>query len=143
MAIWPIWIPLTIRLLEKDARRKKIMNVLIGSGAFVAICVGIVLLLYPVRVMPMHHHLHYEFDFPRTAKYLIGAFSILYIMSTIITPFVSSIKKMKWLGIAFLASYLFAEIFFEGFVVSVWCFFAAILSIAVLWMTPGLRKPVL
>src|SRR5438445_11955235 len=29
MAIWPLWVPLTIRLLEKDARRKKIMNVLV------------------------------------------------------------------------------------------------------------------
>jgi hypothetical protein len=143
MVIWPIWIPLTIRLLEKEARPKKIMNVLIGIGACVAVCVGIVLFLYPVQVKPMHHHLHYEFGFPQTAKNLIGAFTVLYIIASITPAFVSGIKKMKWLGIAFLASYLFAVLFYEGFVVSVWCFFAAILSVVVLWIIHGLRKPVL
>ncbi|MBK5270573.1 MAG: hypothetical protein JJE22_06125 [Bacteroidia bacterium] len=47
---------------------------------------------------------------------------------------------MKWLGIVFIASYLFAVIFYPGFVISVWCFFAAILSIIVLWIILELRK---
>jgi uncharacterized membrane protein YjjB (DUF3815 family) len=53
---------------------------------------------------------------------------------------------MKWLGIIFLASYLFAIIFYQGFVVSVWCFFAALLSFVVLWIVwekserPEVRK---
>jgi hypothetical protein len=134
MAVWPLWIPLTIRLLEKDPRRKKPMNALIVMGAAVAIGVCCVLFIYPVHVMPMHHHLHYRFDFPPATKNIILPFSILYILATILTPFISSIKKMKWLGIIFLASYLFAIIFYQGFVVSVWCFFAALLSFVVLWI---------
>ena len=61
MMVWPLWISLTIRLLEKDARRKKILNILTVSGASVSIVVLCVLILYPVQVMPMHHHLHYRF----------------------------------------------------------------------------------
>ncbi|NOT50841.1 MAG: hypothetical protein HOP10_06155 [Chitinophagaceae bacterium] len=153
MAAWPFWIPLTVRLLEKDAKRKKIMNVLAAIGSTVAIVVGFVLFLYPVEVMTplcltcpasstpdIRNHLHYEFAFPPVAKSLITAFTVLYIMATIVTPFISSIKKMKWLGIVFLVSYLFAVIFYNSFVVSVWCFFAAMLSFVVLWIIMDLRK---
>ena len=153
MAVWPLWVPLTIRLLEKDARSKKIMNVLVGIGAFVAICVVLVLSLFPVRVMTpiclscpfsstssLNQHLHYRFTFPLIPKGLIGTFTVLYIMATIISPFISTIKKMKWLGFVFLASYLFAVILYNGFVVSVWCFFAALLSFVVLWIILIIRK---
>jgi len=155
MAVWPFWVPLTIRLLEKDAKRKKIMNVLVAIGAVVAIVVVLVLSLYPVEVMTplcltcpgsatpdIRNHLHYEFTFPPVAKSLIGAFTVLYIMATIVTPFVSSIRKMKWLGVVFLVSYLFAVIFYNNFVVSVWCFFAAMLSFVVLWIIIDGRKQI-
>lgn len=153
MAVWPFWIAFSVRLMEKDAKRKKIMNFLVAIGAIVAITVGFVLFLYPVEVMTplcltcplsstpdIRNHLHYEFTFPPVAKGLIGTFTVLYIMATIVTPFVSSIRKMKWLGIVFLASYLFAVIFYNSFVVSVWCFFAAMLSFVVLWIIMDLRK---
>jgi hypothetical protein len=154
MAVWPLWVPLTIRLLEKDARSKRIMNVLVGIGIFVSVCVVLVLSLFPVQVMTpiclscpfsatpsLSQHLHYQFTFPPVPKGLIGAFTVLYIMATIVTPFISSIKKMKWLGFVFLASYLFAVILYNGFVISIWCFFAALLSFVVLWIILELRKP--
>jgi hypothetical protein len=140
MLVWPLWIPLTIRLLETDPKRKKIMNPLVGIGAAVTIGVSCILFLYPAQVMPMHHHLHYRFDLPQTVKNLINLFSVLYILATIATPFISSIKEMKWLGVIFLVSYLFAEIFYHGFVVSVWCFFAALLSLIVLWIVAKSSK---
>jgi hypothetical protein len=156
MAVWPLWVPLTIRLLEKDARSKKIMNVLVGIGALVAVCVVLVLSLYPVQAVTpiclscplsstqsLNQHIHYRFTFPPIPKGLIGAFTVLYILATIITPFISGIKKMKWLGFVFLASYLFAVILYNGFVISVWCFFAALLSFVVLWIILGLRKTAL
>ncbi|HEY6062712.1 MAG TPA: DUF6629 family protein [Chitinophagaceae bacterium] len=153
MAIWPLWVPLTIRLLEKDARRKITMNVLLTIGAIVSVIVVLVLSLYPVQVMTpaclncpfsstpsLNQHLHYRFTFPPIPKGLIGAFTVLYIMATIITPFISGIKKMKWLGFVFLASYLFAVILYNGFVISIWCFFAALLSFVVLWIIMGLQE---
>jgi hypothetical protein len=153
MAVWPFWIPLTIRLLENDERRKKITNVFVWIGAFVAVGVCFILFSHPVKVVtpfcftcpgeataPLRDHLHYEFDIPGLIKNLIVAFSVLYIAATIVTPFFSSIKKMKWLGIVFLASYLFAITFYNGFVISVWCFFAALWSFVVLWIILDLQK---
>ena len=131
------------------------MNVLVTIGTLVSIIVVLVLSLYPVHVMTpfclscpfsateaLNQHLHYRFAFPPVPEGLIGTFTALYIMATIITPFISSIKKMKWLGFVFLASYLFAVILYDGFVISIWCFFAALLSFVVLWIIMGLRKPV-
>jgi hypothetical protein len=140
MMIWPVWIPFTLGLLEKDSRRKRIMNVLLGLGVLVSMGVGCVLLLYKVHVISTHHHIHYRVDFPTGGRNLIIPFSLLYFSATIIAPFISGIKRMKWLGLGFLASYLFAIIFYNGFVVSVWCYFAALLSIVVLWILSGLRK---
>lgn len=153
MAVWPFWIPMTIRLLEKDERKKRIINIFVGIGTFVAIGVCFILFSYPVKVVTpfcftcpdsatasVRDHLHYEFYIPTLIKKLIVAFTVLYIAATIITPFISSIKKMKWLGIVFLASYLFAVVFYNGFVISVWCFFAALLSFVVLWIIIDLQK---
>lgn len=156
MAIWPFWIPFTIWLLEKDVKRKKIMNLFVWIGAVVAVGVGVILSLYRVEAITpfcyncpgsstesLRHHLHYEFAIPQIVKNLIIAFSVLYIVATIITPFISSIKKMRWLGIVFLASYLFAVTMYHGFVISVWCFFAATLSFVVLWIISDLQRTVL
>ena len=92
-----------------------------GSVLFVAVGVCFILFSHPVKVVTpfcftcpddatasLRDHLHYEFDIPLQIKNSIVAFSVLYIAATIVTPFISSIKKMKWLGVVFLASYLFA-----------------------------------
>ncbi len=154
MAVWPFYIPFSIWLLEKDVKRKKLIRGFVWMGVIVAVGVVGVLFIYPVEVitpfcptcpvgkeMPItKQHLHYEFAIPGYIKNLIVTFSVLYIAATIITPFLSSIKKMKWLGIVFMVSYLFAITFFNGFVISVWCFFAAVLSFVVLAIILQLRR---
>jgi hypothetical protein len=153
MAVWPFWISFSVWGLEKDIRRKKTIRGLVVIGTLVAVLVVFILFFYPVEVMTpfcpacpfsstaaLNRHLHYEFTFPPVAKNLIGTFTVLYILATIVTPFVSGIRKMKWMGIVFLASYLFAVIFYNGFVVSVWCFFAALLSFVVLWIIVDLQR---
>ena len=137
--VWPAWVPLTIRALETDPSRKKVLNVLVSTGITIAAGIGFVLMYYPVQVMNTDHHLHYMFGFPPETKSFIWLFTVLYIMATIISPFISGIKRMKWLGIIFLVSYLFSVIFFQGFVVSVWCYFAALLSIIVVWILAGIK----
>jgi hypothetical protein len=140
MMIWPVWISFTVWLLEKNAKRKRIIAGLFITGGIVFAGIGYILWTHQVKVVPTHHHLHYEFDFPARPTTGIVIFSLLYFMATIGAPFVSSIKRMKWLGISFAASYLFAVTFYSGFVVSVWCFFAAILSIVIIWILSGLSK---
>jgi hypothetical protein len=143
LVLWPVYIPFTIWSLEKDKGRKKILSILLGIGTAISACLGSILLLYPVHVMTANHHIHFSFDLPLFAKNITWLSSLLYFIPTMIAPFISGSKKMKWLGIVFIASYIFSLIFFSGFLVSVWCYFAALLSIVVLWIVWELREPVL
>jgi hypothetical protein len=138
-----VYIPFTIWMLEKNKDRKKILSILLGIGTVISACLGSILLLYPVHVMAAHHHIHFSFDLPLFAKNLTWLSSLLYFIPTMIAPFISGRKKMKWLGIVFIASYIFSLIFFSGFLVSIWCYFAAFLSIVVLWIVWELREPAL
>lgn len=45
--------------------------------------------------------------------------------------FFSHIRHMRILGISVLLSYIISIIFYEDYLVSVWCFFASIISISV------------
>ena len=139
LVVWPFYIPFTIWLLEKDVLRKKRLTILLIAGSVVSVCLTSVLLIYPVQVIP-NHHIHFSFGFPPIGKNLTWLISLLYFTATIISPFLSGIKKMKWLGIVLLASYIFSIVFYSGYLVSVWCYFAALLSIVVLSIVWGLRK---
>jgi hypothetical protein len=74
------------------------------------------------------HHILYLQDYPITISLFSG---IVYTVVTILPPFFSKIKYMWALGLLILLSYGVTAIFYEGFVVSVWCFFASIISVAV------------
>lgn len=79
----------------------------------------------------------YEPNYPVALRRYGG---LIYIIATIIPPFFSSIKKVWIIGTAILISYILANIFYEGYVVSVWCFFAAIISILVLVVISYIRN---
>ena len=134
MGIWPMWIPVNMRMFEQDKTRKLILDILIVIGILVSLLTFYVFLSYPVQSITMDHHLHYRFDLPMEIRKNIWVFSIMYCMATIIPPFISSVKKMRWLGIVFAVAYSFTLLFYPGAVVSVWCYFAAILSIVVIYI---------
>jgi hypothetical protein len=58
----------------------------------------------------------------------------LYFFVTLIPFFISGLRYMKLLGSAFLVALLISYFFFLGFVISVWCFFAAVLSALILFV---------
>lgn len=126
--IWPTWVPLSIFLLEKKSKRKIIQKILIGIGIMVSAYLGFCLLSYHVEAKIMDYHISYELDFP---VFLSKYGSIFYIIATIAPSYFSSVKRMWMLGTAILISYIISTIFYTDYVVSVWCFFASIISLTV------------
>jgi hypothetical protein len=123
--VWPIWVPLADLLLEKkDGRR----NFLIGSLGF-GILMSLVLLyqiaINDVSATVMKQHIQYHFDYP---DFLMERLSLLYLIPTVGSHFISSIKKINFLGVFTLITFLASKVFFYQVVFSTWCFFAAILS---------------
>jgi hypothetical protein len=136
---WPVWIPFSMRLLENDVTRKKILTMILIAGTIVSAGFACIILLYPLEAVATHHHIQYKLHLPPAINNLMWLFNILYFTTTIISTFISSTKRMKLLGIVFIAAYLFAIYFYNEAVLSVWCYFAALLSIVILWIVSAFR----
>jgi hypothetical protein len=135
--VWPVFVPLTILLFEKEPVRKKILRVLSGVGIFIALYLSYCLLVYDVQVTVDNHHIRYYLDFPMHNGWYSG---IPYVIAAVISPFVSGTKSLRFLGLILLTSYLFSWIWYHDYIISVWCFFAAVFSIVVLVIIRQMRK---
>jgi hypothetical protein len=135
--LWPLWVPVAILLLEKESTRKNIQKVLVGAGLLVGAYLAYCLLFYRVEAKIVGQHIMYLQDYPVSFRnYGI----ILYALATIVPPFFSHIKNMWLLGVIILLSYVIAAIFYEHYVLSVWCFFASIISLSILFIIFKLTK---
>lgn len=126
--VWPSWVPFSILLLEKDKKRKKILYLLLIIGLLVSTILTIRLSTENIYSEIQGHHIKYNFE---SSGPFLRYLSLLYILSTVIPTFISSVRKMKVLGLIILLSYIVTKIFYENYVISVWCFFAALMSIFV------------
>ncbi|SDL80444.1 hypothetical protein SAMN05421813_102201 [Daejeonella rubra] len=135
--IWPIFIPLTLMLLEKEAIRKKILMIFLALGVLQAIFMGYGLFFFPAESSISGSHIRYDMDFPAANTWYGGVF---YILATGFSPFVSSIKRISLIGVIILFTYLFTRIFYGYYVISIWCYFAALISFAILFVSLKLKK---
>jgi hypothetical protein len=136
--IWPTWIPLSVLMVEKHRTRRKIIKGILGLGIAVSLYVLYGMIFYNVDAEIHSGHIAYKLDFPFAFSWIGSAF---YFIPTTIPLFISSNKRMWVLATATVISFIIAKIFFEQHLISVWCFFAAVLSILVLWIVWGLHKP--
>jgi hypothetical protein len=127
--IWPVYVPFSMWRLEKDPKRKKILTAFLIIGGIVSIYLTYCILSFPVSANIKDGHVNYVLDFPHTETYYLAFF---YLIPILLSPFVSTVKWMKIIGILIAASFIITKYFFDGYVISVWCFFAAIISIVVL-----------
>lgn len=135
--VWPFWVPFSILKLEQDDRRKKIGWALMGIGTIVSAYLAFCLLSYHVEANIKGLHIAYTQDYPAGLSNYGGLF---YIIATIAPPFLSSVKRMPALGAAIFISYGVTILLYTDYIVSVWCFFASIISIAVLSVLYGMKK---
>lgn len=135
--VWPVWVPLSIVMLEQNAKRKKILFTLLAMGATLSLYLGYCLMTYPVKASIVSYHIDYSLSFPLAFIWISGLF---YFIPTVVSPLISSRKRVPLLGLAILASYFFTKIFYTNYVISVWCFFAAIISIIVLFIITEINK---
>lgn len=126
--LWPIWVPISLLMLEKNETRKKLQKILLGAGIIVSIYLAYCLLSYQVEAKIIGHHITYIQDYPASLR---NYSMILYGLATIVPPFFSHVKRMHFFGIAILVSYIISAIFYNHYILSVWCFFAAIISLSI------------
>ncbi|GEP51067.1 hypothetical protein FNO01nite_17390 [Flavobacterium noncentrifugens] len=129
--IWPIWVPVALLLLEKEQSRREFQRILVGIGILVSAYLTYCLFHFKVQSEIDCYHIAYIQTYPETFRVFGG---ILYITATILPPFFSHIRHMWLLGVTVLISYLVTTVFYENYLVSVWCFFASVISMSVYWI---------
>ncbi|MDP1879665.1 MAG: hypothetical protein Q8K60_01835 [Parachlamydiaceae bacterium] len=121
--IWPIWIPLSLYLPEKIQWRR----ILIGLNLFCGIILAAVNLYYSlqqdINVQLINHSIQYLGNTP--SQYYI------YPVVVLLPFFLSSLRNAWIFGILTALAFIVAEYYYMETFVSVWCFFAAIVSLSI------------
>jgi hypothetical protein len=115
-------------LLEKEATRKKIQRSFVLCGLVAGVYLGYCLFSFNVEAKIIGRHIDYLQNYPENTAILS---IVLYGLATIVPPFFSQVKRMWLLGVTVLISYSITYIFFNQYVLSVWCFFASIISLSI------------
>lgn len=135
--LWPVSIPLSVLLLEKNEKKKTQLEIILGLGVLLALHFTYSMVVNAVSAKVDSHHIVYAFNNPNTINSLTV---VTYGFSAIVPLFISSLKKMQWLGGLLIVSYILTAIFYKGYVTSVWCFFAALISVIILWILYDTQK---
>lgn len=126
--VWPLCVPISVLLLETNQKKKKVLKIFTGIAIATSVVLAAFLVLYDVSANIDGHHIAYDQEYPAR---LLHYGAIPYLIVTIAPLFFSGVKRMWFLGTTVLASYVVTAIFYQGYVLSVWCFFASIISVIV------------
>lgn len=135
--LWTTWIPVSVMLLEKDPLRKTILSYISVAGVGASALLAYRMLFFSVHAVIDSHHINYVIG---TSEFIKITSSVLYVIAIILPPFVSSVNRMKPLAIIQLASLLVTRFFYAQYLISVWCFFAGVLSIVIISIMQSYRN---
>lgn len=124
--LWPIFVPFAILLIEISRRRRQAL----GAFLVLGLAVGLYLLYFLVR-FPVTAHVHgsrITYDSPHF--YIVGVI-VLYLLATSVSGLFSTHRCINAFGVLAFILAIVAYLVSVTTFVSVWCFYAAILSFLV------------
>ena len=128
---WPICISFSMMRLEKNEKRKNVLRILFYSGLILSTVLAFSLYYYSADAKVVGNHVMYTIDTPAYFKSITNP---IYFLTAILPPFFSTIKKAWWIGVVLIVSYIIADVFYEEYIISIWCYFATIISVVILWI---------
>lgn len=129
--LWPAWIPLAILLLEKNHWRRQILTGLLGLGLVLSAHSLYCLIAYPFSARISDHHIQYSLNYSISWVVFI---TVVYGIVTILPTFISSIPRMWLIGLPVAISFFVAKALYPDYIISIWCYFAAIISVLVIFV---------
>lgn len=124
--LWPMFVPFAVGLLETVSWRKKALAACQVAGAGVGLYLLYFIVQFPVTSRVLGQHIVYE-----SPHFYIVAVMTLYLIATCVSSILSSRRIIQVFGALSLATFLAAYAIHVATLVSVWCFFAAVLSFMV------------
>lgn len=141
--LWLWWIPLCSYLVEPrptgtPARvRRRVMAGCAMFGAFAGSMVYSTIFLHPewMSVSVKLHSIVYDFSVPFPSPFHLPVTpAALYALTILVPLFISSHILIRIFGVLVVFSMVFASDVYSYAYVSVWCFFAAMLSLYIVYM---------
>jgi hypothetical protein len=124
--LWPIYVPFAFRVLETTAWRRKAMLWFQAAGLAAGLYLLYFIVTRPVVAEVAGMHIAYV-----SPHFYIGPVIVLYVAATCLTGLFSSHTFVRMFGVLTLLSFIATYLFYAHALVSVWCFFAAILSLLI------------
>jgi hypothetical protein len=122
--LWPIYVPWAVSVLEPVRWRKDIIFGFEAAGVAVGSYLLYSMVTHPLVAEVVGHHIVYASPLSNLVSVMV-----LYLAATCVCCFFSSHRWVKVFGALALVSFVAAYFVYVDALVSVWCFFAAILSI--------------
>lgn len=126
--LWPILIPFAVLQLEHVAWRKRAITACCAAGTAVGLYLLYMLVQFGVTSRVLGKHIAYE-----SPHFYVVSVMVLYLIGTCVSPLLSSSGTIQLFGGLALATFLAALAIHVATFFSVWCFFAAVLSVIIFY----------
>ena len=124
--LWPIYVPVAVLLIEPPGWRRRPLLAFVAVGVAVGAYLLYILVAYPVVSRPIGQHIEYV-----SPHFFAATVMTLYLISITFSLFLSTHRAVRVFGVLALLSFAAAYFFYATWFISVWCFFAALLSAVV------------
>ena len=124
--VWPIYVPFALSFLESTPWRKRALIAFQAAGLIVGLYLLFFIVTRPVVAQIDGHHIVYL-----SPHFFLAPVIVLYLAATCVSCFVSSHPFVRLFGVLALISFIGTYLYATQALVSVWCFFAAILSLII------------
>lgn len=123
---WPIYIPFALGFLELERRRKQVQRGFQVVGLLVGLYLLYSLIVRPVEAQVIGQHIVYV-----SPHFYLLPVMVLYLSATCVSCFFSSHRFVNLFGVLAFLTFVGAYVIHVRALVSIWCFFAAVLSLLV------------
>jgi hypothetical protein len=128
--IWPAWVPFAIFRAEREPGMIRLLTPFVVAGFGLGLYHLYCLFTYNVTAEVSGHHILYRLEYLQYGKAITN---VVYFATVVIPPFLSSNRRMQLVGLANFISFLVTFLLYREHLLSVWCYFAALISATVLW----------
>ncbi len=125
--LWPVFVPVAVLLIEPPGWRRTMLAAIAAAGLAVGAYLMYTLVSFTVVAQPTGQHIEYV-----SPHFYAAAVMSLYLLSTCVGPILSSHRMVRVFGVLALLSFATVYYFYTTWFISVWCFFAALLSVIIL-----------
>ncbi len=121
--LWPVYVPVAVLLIEPRGWRRDALLVFVVAGAAVGGYLLYGLAAFPTVSRATGQHIDYI-----APHFFAVTVMTLYLLSTTLSPVLSTFGVVKAFGVLAFLSFVAVYYFYAQWFISVWCFFAALLS---------------